>query len=217
VTAGSSATAPPFNLRSTAFSSGLPLFRQGHVTAATRAACHLRAGGRACHRFLMDEIRLLLVKLRRLLHRRGRSADDMDDLIQEAFLRLQLYCRENTVHQPEAFLVRTVLNLSADLRKRERRAGIVPGALETLPLVDPAPTPDVACASLERLQHLKAGLRSMRPRRREVFILSRIEGYSYPQIARRLGISPSMVEKHVAKAALFLAQWMDEEQDEPPT
>jgi DNA-directed RNA polymerase specialized sigma24 family protein len=35
----------------------------------------------------MDEVRLLVLKLRRLLRSRGRSIDDADDLIQEAFLR----------------------------------------------------------------------------------------------------------------------------------
>jgi outer membrane receptor protein involved in Fe transport len=38
------------------------------------------------------------------------------------------------------------------------------------------------------------------PRQREVFLLNRLEGYSFPQIAARLGISLSMVEKHAAKA-----------------
>jgi len=64
----------------------------------------------------VTELKLILLKLRRLLRSRGRSLDDTDDLIQEAFLRLQLYCRDHQVEQPEAFLVRTVLNLSTDLR-----------------------------------------------------------------------------------------------------
>lgn len=65
----------------------------------------------------MDEVRLLMLKLRRLLRSRGRSIDDADDLIQEAFLRLQVYCRDNAVEQTEAFLVRTALSVGlADQR-----------------------------------------------------------------------------------------------------
>jgi DNA-directed RNA polymerase specialized sigma24 family protein len=45
----------------------------------------------------MDEIHLLVLKLRRLLRSRGRNVDDTDDLIQEAFLRLQMYCRDKSV------------------------------------------------------------------------------------------------------------------------
>jgi len=46
------------------------------------------------------------------------------------------------------------------------------------------------------------------PRSREVFLLQRSEGLSYLQIAEQLGISVSMVEKHVARAAFFLRDWM---------
>jgi RNA polymerase sigma factor (sigma-70 family) len=157
----------------------------------------------------MDEVKLLLVKLRRLLRSRGRSVDDTDDLIQEAFLRLQLYCRDHAVHKPEAFLVRTALNLSADQSKRERQARIEPGALERLTLIDPSPPPDAVYAGQKRLLHWVAGINALSPRQREVFLLNRIEGYSFPQIAERLGITLSAVEKHAAKAVLFLTDWMD--------
>ena len=60
-----------------------------------------------------------------------------------------------------------------------------------------------------RLHHWKAGINALSPRQREVFLLNRIEGYSFIQIAERLGITLSMVEKHAAKAVLFLTDWMD--------
>lgn len=159
----------------------------------------------------MDEVRSLLTKLRRLLRSRGRSVDDTDDLIQEAFLRLQLYCRDHTVEKQEAFLVRTALNLSADQARQEHRVTLEHGVLETLPLIDPNPTPDAVYAGRKRLLHWKQGLLTLSPRRREVFLLNRVEGYSFPQIAERLGITLSMVEKHAAKAVLFLTEWMNEE------
>jgi DNA-directed RNA polymerase specialized sigma24 family protein len=42
-------------------------------------------------------------------------------------------------------------------------------------------------------------------------LLQRIEGFSHAQIAARLGITVSAVEKHIAKAALFLSDWMNKE------
>ncbi len=42
--------------------------------------------------------------------RRGRSAHDADDLVQEAWVRLACYEREQTVAKPEAFLMRTTFN-----------------------------------------------------------------------------------------------------------
>jgi len=164
----------------------------------------------------MDEVKVLLLKLRRLLHSRGRNDDETDDLIQEAFLRLQQYRDQHTVQHPEAFLVRTALNLSADLRRERGIAGVVPGGLESLALIDPRPTPDVALAGQERLLRFERGLRELSPRQREVFLLHRLDGFSYPQIARQLEISVSMVEKHAAKAMLFLADWMKEDLEEEP-
>jgi RNA polymerase sigma factor (sigma-70 family) len=160
----------------------------------------------------VDDIRPLFAKLRRLLRSRGRSVEDADDLIQEAFLRLQVYCREHTVEQPEAFLVRTALNLSTDQARYDRRQRLDYGVLEKLALVDPSPSPDAVYAGQKRLLHWKRGLAALSPRRREVFLLNRLEGYSFPQIAERLGISLSMVEKHAARAVLFLTDWMEQEE-----
>src|SRR5688572_14532872 len=158
----------------------------------------------------MDEVQPLLLKLRRLLRSRGRSIDDTDDLIQEAFLRLQLYCRDHSIERKEAFLVRTALNLSAYQTRRDHRVVLEHGLLDELPLVDPKPMPDEVYAGQKRLLHWKRGLSSLSPRRREVFLLNRVDGYSFPQIAQRLGITLSMVEKHAAKAILFLTEWMDQ-------
>jgi RNA polymerase sigma factor (sigma-70 family) len=158
----------------------------------------------------MDEVRLLVLKLRRLLRSRGRSIDDTEDLIQEAFLRLQVYCRDKDVAQTEAFLVRTALNLSIDQHRRATTAALVPGALDRMQLIDPSPSPDVVCAAQERLQHMRLGLANLSPRQREVFLLNRVEGFSFAQIAQQLGLSMSMVEKHAAKAILAMTNWMEE-------
>ena len=161
-----------------------------------------------------DDLQSLAAKLRRVLRRRGRSDDEAEDLIQDAFLRLHVYRRAHAIRNTGGFLFRTALNLACDRARRERLAPVLPGGLDELPLVDPYPLPDEVCAGQERLQRMRAGLEAMSPRRREVFILNRIEGYSFPQIAQRLGITSSMVEKHAAKAILFLTDWMDDETDE---
>lgn len=154
----------------------------------------------------MDGLRLLLHKLRRLLMSRGRSADDIDDLMQEAFLRLQVYCRDRAVQNTEAFLVRTVLNLSAEQGRRARTRQTVEADL--LSFIDPSPAPDEVYAAQQRLLRMKMGLQRLNPRSRETFLMNRMDGLSYVQIAEQLGISVSMVEKHIARASFFLRDWM---------
>jgi RNA polymerase sigma factor (sigma-70 family) len=156
----------------------------------------------------MDALRLLFKKLRRLLESRGRGADDIDDLMQEAFLRLQTYCRDHTVDNTEAFLVRTVLNLSAQQGRDDRRRRAVQDESEILCMVDPRPSPDAVYAGQQRLLRMKSGLERLSARTREAFLMHRIDGMSYVQIADHLGISVSMVEKHIARASFFLRDWM---------
>jgi RNA polymerase sigma factor (sigma-70 family) len=175
----------------------------------------LVAGSRQrCHCARVQELILLLVKLRRLLRSRGNNADDADDLIQDAFLRLLVYCREHEVQNREAFLVRTVINLTVDRGRHRTHVNSVAETLNTLQLTEAAPSAADVAAAQERLLHMKAGLEQLSPRRREVFILNRLEGYSFPQIAERLGITLSAVEKHAAKAVLLMTDWMDDEQSD---
>ena len=115
------------------------------------------------------------------------------------------------MQKQEAFLVRVALNLCVDQSKREQRARIEPGALERLTLVDPNPLPDAIYDAQKRLRHWLAGINALPPRQREVFLLNRAEGHSFSVIAERLNIALSTVEKHAAKATLFLTDWMDEE------
>jgi RNA polymerase sigma factor (sigma-70 family) len=159
----------------------------------------------------LDSLASLRNKLRRLLRSRGRTAADTDDLIQEAFVRLQAYCKDKSIEQPEAFLVRTALNLSVDERRLARNRFAVSTPLEKLSLIDAGPTPDAVLEAQQRLQRVRQALNELSPRSREVFLLHRAEGYSYGQVAQRLGISVSTVEKHMAKAALFFDAWAEKE------
>lgn len=156
----------------------------------------------------MTEVSALQVKLRRLLKSRGRSPHDIDDLMQEAFLRLQVYCREHSVQNEEAFLVTTVLNLSAEQARRASRVHLSTAEDELINIMDPAPDVHEILAGQQRLRRLMLGLQRLPPRSREVFLLNRSEGLSYIQIASQLDISLSMVEKHIARAAFFLRDWM---------
>ncbi|MBP5058251.1 sigma-70 family RNA polymerase sigma factor, partial [Pseudomonas chlororaphis] len=64
---------------------------------------------------------------------------------------------------------------------------------------------------LQRLERLKSVLAELSPRRREALMLHRFEGLSQAQIAERMGISLSMVEKHIAFALLHCKQRLEQE------
>lgn len=152
----------------------------------------------------MDENARLWTKLQRLLRHRGRSREDTEDLIQDAFVRLQSYCNTAEVHKREAFLVRTAVNLEIDQRRRERYRVLVPEPLEELPLFDDGPSADEVIDIQQRLQQMEQALGAVSRRARDMYWMNRVEGYSYAQIAKKLNISVSAVEKHMTHALAAL-------------
>jgi RNA polymerase sigma factor (sigma-70 family) len=157
----------------------------------------------------MDWLMTHFRRLESLLRRRGRTREEAEDLIQDAFLRVKVYCDEGgEVREPEAFLVRTVLNLSRDTRAREHRELYVAQSVEELAIADPEPGPDEVLAAQECLEQLKRALDAVNPRTRQVFFLHRLDGLSYAQIADHFDISVSAVEKHIAKAMSVIGRGM---------
>ncbi len=152
----------------------------------------------------MDSIKQRIRHLRDFLRRGGQSREDAEDLIQEAFLRLHVFCQSQEVPQQEAFLKRTVLNLAIDLHRKQHHDLYVEEPPEELALVDLRPTPDEDLASQERLLQVGTVLDSLNARTREAFLMHRLEGYGCRQIAQEFGISVSAVEKHIARAVLAL-------------
>ncbi|MBS0332735.1 MAG: RNA polymerase sigma factor, partial [Proteobacteria bacterium] len=56
----------------------------------------------------------------------------------------------------------------------------------------------------ERLQAVTIALLSLPERTRTIFLLHRVDGRKYREIAKQLGISVSAVEKHMVRAAQHL-------------
>jgi RNA polymerase sigma-70 factor (ECF subfamily) len=147
-----------------------------------------------------------LHQLKKLLLRRGATRDDADDLVQEAVLRLHVYAREGgQVRDQEAFVTRCALNLAVDAHRHARRDLYESKPVEELNLVDMSPAPDEVFAAEQRLIRMKETLERVSARTREIFFMHRLQGFSHAQIASRLKISKSAVEKHIASAVTILS------------
>lgn len=154
----------------------------------------------------MDSLLSYLRYLQRLLRRRGETSERAEDLVQEAYLRMQVYCKDgHEVREPQAFLMRTVLNLAIDARRREHRDLYETQTVEELHVACFAPTPDEVFAAEQRLLRIRNALDRVSRRTRQVFFMHRLQGFSYAEIAKRLSISVSAVEKHIASAITILA------------
>jgi RNA polymerase sigma factor (sigma-70 family) len=147
--------------------------------------------------------------LLKFLRRKGRSREDAEDLIQEAMLRLHVYCQEKTVVNEEAFLRQAVHNLAIDQYRRDRPDLGRETPIEELRfhhhLVSPDPTPEQLVESRQQLEQIGALLDAVNPRTREIYFAHR-SGYSYAEIAEHLGIAVITIERHIARALLVIME-----------
>jgi RNA polymerase sigma-70 factor (ECF subfamily) len=146
-------------------------------------------------------------RLRAQVERLTRRADG-EDLLHDAYVSMAGLA--TAPRNDEAFLVHAAINRGRDAYRREtvRGAGEEPAAIDWLR--DPSPIQDEVMIARARLERVREGIDRLSPRTREVFLMQRLDGYRYREIAERLGISQSAVEKHMAKAMTFLADWTED-------
>jgi RNA polymerase sigma factor (sigma-70 family) len=147
--------------------------------------------------------------LKSLIVRRGVGPDDADDIIQEAFARLEAYTQAKEVCSREAFLMRTAQNLVRDRARRQRAAPFENVTLDLELVADVSPQPDEIVQGRERLRRAQTGLDRLDELSRRCLLARRIDELSFGEIAAREGMTVAAVEKRVARAVLFLVKWMD--------
>ena len=144
-------------------------------------------------------------RLKRYLKRHV-GTEEAEDVAQEAFVRL--YAREADATSPSGYLYKTARNLVIDGKRRARRAQAV--MVESAPMetiADYRPSPEDEVDSRQRLAQASALFERMTPKCRNVFMLRVVEGCSYADIARQLGMTPIAVEKQLLRAFEICAGW----------
>lgn len=145
--------------------------------------------------------------LQRMLASRTRDPQLAADLTQESFLRLAEQSREAPIDNVPGYLFRTASNLLIDHRRQQARRRTDNATHEVLALVeDEAPDAERQLDAHQRLLRIHQALAELPPRTRQIFTLNRLQGLSYAEVAKRLGISDSSVQKHLARALQHLTE-----------
>lgn len=140
-------------------------------------------------------------QLLRFFTMRTSSSSEAEDIVQDIYLRIAAL-DDAPIETPMAYLYRLGTNLMLDRMRTRRRSAARDDAYYqtfvagTSPDAEAdAPSPEAAWEARSRLERVLAAVERMPPRRKQVFIMHKIEGLSYAEIAASLRISRSAVEK----------------------
>ena len=141
------------------------------------------------------------VTLLRTLQRMVNNHSTAEDLLQETYLRVTRALSERTVEHLEPFVFQTARNLALDhLRARRIQARTV---VDDVPMeviegvASPLSTPEDAHQAAQLLERLSVSLSQLSARQQRIFILSRLHGCSYQEIAEELAVSLSTIQKEL--------------------
>lgn len=140
-------------------------------------------------------------RLVRYLTGRTGCATTAEDILQEAWLKLDRNDYAEQVSNPLAYLQRMTCNLAIDNARADSRRRLEPMEVEALlAYADESPNAEQQVCDAQQLECLAMIVEELPPRCREIFLAARVEGTSHKQLAQRFGVSVRTVELDVRRA-----------------
>ncbi len=134
------------------------------------------------------------------------SAATAEDVVQDLFLKISEMETPDDLRSPDAFLYRIGSNLMLDRAKQQRRqvardhAWSREGGGDGPEPIAQEPPADEAVAGRQRLERLMAGIDKLPTQVATAFRLHKFEGLTHGEVAARMGVSRSSVEKYIMTA-----------------
>lgn len=146
--------------------------------------------------------------------RRLNDESDVEDMVQDVFARIVTRDSVEPIKNLGGYILKIASSVIAD-RSRRRAVRLADAHVPFDPDLHAGEEidPERVLGGKEDLNAAVAALLSLPERTRTVFVLRRLEGYGYRDIAAHLGISVSAVEKHLVKALQHLSAERDKHFD----
>ncbi len=152
---------------------------------------------------LLDQILGHRAALQKYLRKFTAGAEDVEDLVQEAYVRVCAMSPAQVVDSPRALLFSIARNLAVDrARQKASRATDDVADFEPLNVSSQEAQPDEQVDLRRRFESFCDAVDTLPPLCRRVFVLRKVYQLSHAEIAQVLGLSHSTIEKHVAKGLL---------------
>ena len=139
---------------------------------------------------------LLKKYLRRYLARQ----QDIDDVVQDVFVRAFEAEQKQEIRSPKSYLFKIAKHMALnETRRKSHQLMVYMGDMADLDVIDSKPYGDEALALEQRLTTLNKLIADLPPQCQRVLVLRKIYGFSHKEVADRLNISVKTVEKHLTK------------------
>ncbi len=180
-------------------------------TPASAEPAHPLPVDAAIDHWFQQEVRPHEQKLKSYLRGSFPAMRDVDDVVQESYLRIWKRQLRQPVQCAKNFLFRIAGNLAVDLLRREHRSLYEPITDQTAQSVmdERVSSSDFACSHQE-IDLLLAAIEALPARCREVVILRKLHGLSQKEIAARLGITENTVQNQAMKGLQHCRQFLIE-------
>lgn len=136
-----------------------------------------------------------------------------EDVVQEAWLRFNEATADRIpLSQPVGYLYRIVRNLAFDLNRRLTLENRHPASEDELEgLASEQPCPEREALYSDELRQLRNALAQLPERSRQAFLMHRLQGMTFKDIAQRLGISPSLAHQLVRDALTHCSEQLSDD------
>jgi len=157
--------------------------------------------------WFVREVLPLEAGLIRFLSRRWRNQKDVEDLLQDVYMRVYEAAQKELPHPARPFVFTVARNLLINRSRREHVVAIQSVAdVDLLNVFDEEPGPERNVMAREELVRLQEALDQLPPRARQAVILRKIEGLSRREIAERMGITEQTVNRHLTDGMYALTE-----------
>jgi RNA polymerase sigma factor (sigma-70 family) len=149
--------------------------------------------------------------LKRFLARFFCEQQDIDDVVQETYLRAYAAVLDKQIEYPKAYLFRIARNIAlTELTKKSRQ---ITDYIEDseLPIVsDNGVTAEDEVGAKEQLGIYCEAVAALPEKCRRVYLLRKVHGLSHKEIAERMDLTVSSVEKHLLNGVLRCKAYVEQ-------
>jgi RNA polymerase sigma-70 factor (ECF subfamily) len=162
-------------------------------------------------RWCVEEVQPHELALRGWLCGRYSAATDVDDIVQESYLRLLRARKTRKITCVRAYLFGIAHHVAMELFRRRRLFSTIPVNDLPAPRTIAASSDVVEAISIQEELALAAeAMKALPERCREIVVLRSLHGCTYQEIAARLGLAEETVRVQMARGVKKCAQFLRE-------